>query len=133
MAIHQNGKIQIGEWPNSKIGHSLQIWPFVGPDRLRRPSAVWNRLGRFGKDGQTIPFVDLILEVVVGVERVDRMSFVANANFFFLQQLARKDFQILFCILILIGYFQSSLIVKFSNVISHYCQHLIGQLNHHLK
>ena len=29
MAIHQNGEIQIGEWPNSKIGHSLRIWPFA--------------------------------------------------------------------------------------------------------
>ena len=29
MAIHQNGKIKIGEWPNSKIGHSLRIWPFA--------------------------------------------------------------------------------------------------------
>ena len=105
----------------------------AAPDGLRRSWTDWDRLGRFVKDGETIPFVDLILEVVVGVERVDRMNFVANANFFFLQQLVRKDFQILFCILILIGYFQSSLIVKFSNVISHYCQHLIGQLNHHLK
>ena len=34
MAIHQNGKIQIGEWPNSKIGHSLRICQFVGPDRM---------------------------------------------------------------------------------------------------
>ena len=22
-------KIQIGVWPNSKIGHSLRIWPFA--------------------------------------------------------------------------------------------------------
>jgi hypothetical protein len=76
--------------------------------------------------------VDSTLEVEVGVEPVGQMNFVANANFFFLQQLVRKDFLILFDILILIGYFQSSLIVKFSNVTSHYCQHLIDQPIHHL-
>ena len=27
MAIFKNEKNQIGEWPNSKIGHSLRIWP----------------------------------------------------------------------------------------------------------
>ena len=37
--IHQNEKIQIGEWSNSEIDHSLQNWPFVGPDRVCPKSA----------------------------------------------------------------------------------------------
>ena len=36
MTVHRNEseKIRIGEWSNSKTGHSLSNWPFAGPNSI---------------------------------------------------------------------------------------------------